>query len=416
MTTAPNPATTAPNPSFKVNDTKVDVKIPIWNDVVGATKALGDGKLNAGDFFAIADMGFGILTTALDPLGAILGAAVDLLLDVLLAAFKPFSDAVDKLLGNGDKVAEVAQKWADTGTSIVNSGNEYVNSLGSISSWQGEAAENYRSSVQKIHGAYEQAAETANGISGWIGAVGAIVGIFREFVWGLLKEAITQALEAAILAIASAVPSFGASLGAFGTWFTGKMAMLGGKFAKTLSKLLKKVGDLMRKLGLSGRSMDVAAEKLRQVARMLGRFAGRQYGHSGIPHSHGAPTLPGNTKPNFKHYQPGYEGLKDGYDKAKDAGKVVDGMRTGDHGPKLQDLPPEYQQQPSSPPPSYPQPTPNPTPGAAPSAPASSAPAPSTPSSSAPAQPTPAAPTATTDPASVPTPPRFRGSGSSSGF
>lgn len=322
----------------------VELKIPVYADLVGAAQSLGDGKLRFNDLTSLVDVGMGILTTALDPLGALVGSAVGYLVDWLIANLEPLKKAVDWLLGAPDQIAETARQWRQTGTTIADQGDAFVASLSGLSTWAGPASEAYKGVVRHCHAVYQQANEAANGVAGWVNLAGALVKAFREFMLSMLKDFITEVVKAALIAAASAVPSLGASIGVFTSWFSARMAMMAGKFAKTLSKLMTKMGDLAKKLGASGRSFHVAAEKLRQAASRFGRSASRGFGNSGVPGGP-SPRLPGNTTAEFNRNMPGYEEFKKGYKWGKRVtGGVDKGADMVDAGPQgsVDDLPEGY--------------------------------------------------------------------------
>lgn len=320
------------------------LKLPVYSDLVSVTTNLADGKLRFGDVTSVAGLGLGILNATLDPLGAILSSAVDYLMNLLVNSIKPLGDAVNWLLGDPAGITAVAQSWQDAATEVTQQGNAFVDSLADVSQWQGEAAQMYRNVVRHTHDVYQQAQEAAAGVAGWVTLAGGVVGVFREFMWSLLKTFITEIIKAAILALAAAVPTVGGSIAAFGTWFSARMAMMAGKFTKTLSKLMTKIGDLVKKLGLSGRAFYVAAEKLRQIASKFGQAASQGFGSSGIPGG-SKPSLPGDLTKDFKQEVPGYSSVKDGYKNASRAGKVGDAAADGwdkAHPDQIQDLPAGY--------------------------------------------------------------------------
>lgn len=329
-----------PNPSPIGN---TELKIPIYSDLSSAAKNWSDGNLRFGDFTSALDLGLGILNTALDPLGAVLGAAVDYLMNLLVTYIKPLGDAVNWLLGDPPSITKTAKGWHDAGEKISDSANKHVGYVSDTPSWTGPAADAYKPVVTGTHEVYIEASGAAKSVGAWIGVAGGIVAAFRQFFWDMLKDFITQVIEAAILALAAAIPSFGSSIGAFTAWFTGRAAMMAGKFSKTLSKLMTKVGNLARKLGMSGRKFDVAAQKLSQVASRLGRSASRKFGKSGIDP---APKLPGNTKDRFNRNHPGYPDASDKYKKAKRytnaADQGADGYEGDGKDAPIQDLPAGY--------------------------------------------------------------------------
>lgn len=320
------------------------LKLPIYSDLVSITTNLSDGKLRLGDVTSTADVSLGILNTALDPLGAILGSAVDYLMNLLVSSIKPLGDAVNWLLGDPAGITAVARSWQDAATEVTKQGNAFVGSLADVSQWQGAAADVYRNVVRHTHDVYQQAQEAAAGVAGWVTLAGGVVSVFREFMWGLLKDFITEIVKAAILALAAAIPTVGGSIAAFGTWFGARMAMMAGKFTKTLSKLMTKIGDLVTKLGKSGRAFYVAAEKLSQLAARLGRSASHGFGASGIPGA-SSPRLPGDITKDFKAQQPGVSKVKDVYSDAKRGTKIVDTAADAwdtAHPDPIDDLPAGY--------------------------------------------------------------------------
>lgn len=319
-------------------------KIPVYADMVGAATALGDGKLRFSDATSVVNLGLGVLNTALDPLGALIGSVVGYLVDWLVESCEAIKKPVDWLLGAPSQIAEVSQKWRKTGDLIAEHGNAFVGSLGGLSTWEGPASEAYKGVVRHCHAVYQQANEAANGVAGWVNLAGAVVTAFREFMLQMFKDFITEVVKAALIAAASAVPTLGASVGVFTTWFSARMAMMAGKFAKTLSKLMTKMGDLVKKLGGSGRAFYSAASKLRQAATRFGRSAGQGFGRSGV-RGGPSPRLPGDTRAEFNRNMPGYKEFNKHYKQAKRAtgaaDKAADAAETGAPG-HVDDLPEGY--------------------------------------------------------------------------
>lgn len=319
-----------------------EYKAPVYSDLVSATDAWSDGKLGFGDVTSAVDLGLGVLGAALDPVGAILGSAVDYLMNFIVDHISFLKKAVDDLLGDPPGITQVATAWSQAGQDIAASANRHVGYLGDLSTWSGDASDAYRDVVKGTHGVYGAASQAAADISGWVGIAGSIVSVFREFIWGMLKDFITQVIEAAIAALAAAIPSLGSSIGVFTAWFTGKVGVMAGKFAKTLSQLMTKMGSMARKLGKSGRAFDVAAERLSQVASKMGRAASRSFGSAGIrPNPH----MPGETTDAFNRNFPGFDDAKKTYRRAKTVTNATDSgahnQQDGTSKP-IDDLPPAY--------------------------------------------------------------------------
>ncbi|MDO5286381.1 MAG: hypothetical protein Q4G45_06105 [Actinomycetia bacterium] len=321
----------------------VELKIPVYKDLVSMAQNLGDGKLRCGDVTSVIDLHLGILNTALDPLGAIISSAVDFLMNLLVENIKPLGDAVNWLLGDPKGIQAVSQSWNKTADAVATSGNSYIESLGQLSTWEGPAAETYKGVVRHAHGVYEEAADSARGVAGAVGLGGAIVSMFREFLWGMLVDFVTEVIKAAVAAVLAAIPSAGGSVAAFTAWFSGKMALIAGKFSKTLSKLMTKMGDLCQKFHKSGRSFHVAAEKLRQLAKQMGHRSSQGFGRSKLNIGKGgAPKLPLNNMDEFKQNTPGYDTFNDVYKHGKRATAAADKAANSTPPTELQDLPEGY--------------------------------------------------------------------------
>jgi uncharacterized protein YukE len=291
-----------------------EYKAPIYSDLVSA-------KLGFGDITSAVDLGLGVLGAALDPIGAILGSAVDYLMNLIVNNISFLKKAVDDLLGDPPGITKVAMAWSQAGQDIATSANRHVGYISELETWTGDAATAYRDVVRGTHGVYQTASVAAADISGWVGIAGSVVSVFREFVWGMLKDFITQVIEAAIAALAAAIPSLGSSIGVFTAWFTGKIGVMAGKFAKTLSKLMSKMGAMARKLGKSGAAFDTAAQRLSDVAGKMGRAASRNFGRSGIQPN---PRMPGENTDPFNRAFPGFEGGKKAYRNTKNVTNATD--------------------------------------------------------------------------------------------
>ncbi len=307
---------------------QVTLGIPIYNDLASCAKNLADGRLGFGDFTSVLDVGLGILNTALNPIGALVKAPLDFLLQWIVQNVEPLDEALNGLLGDPHSIEQTAKAWVDAAQEISESANRYVASLPGIDSWTGPAADAYREAVRGIHLTFSEAASSAADVSGFVGLAGGLVAAFRAFIWDMLVTFLSEVITAALVALASAVPSFGASIAAFTGWFSARMAMIAGRFSKTLSKLLTKLGDLAQKLGLSRTAFDSAARSLREIARRMGQSASRGFGQSGIGRH---PTLPGDGRQDFGRNMPGFS------DRTGDYGNIKRGTDAMDKGAENHD-------------------------------------------------------------------------------
>jgi len=310
--------TTGPLPTPSLAGTTISV--PVYSDLTAAATSWGDGKLGFGDITAVADLGLGILNTALDPVGAILGSGVDNLMNLLVNNIEFLKKAVDDLLGDPDSITTTAQSWSQAGVTIADSANRHVGYLSDTPSWTGPAADAYAGVVRGTHEVYLQASEAAADVSGWIGVAGSVVAAFRAFIWGH----------------AQGLHHPGDRGGAAG-------AGVGDPVVRRLDRRVHRLvrrqdGDdgrqvrqdavqaddqdrRPRKLGMSGRQFDVAAQQLRQVASRLGRRASGNFGRSGMTPN---PRMPGETAPDFKRDVPGYDDFQKNVKRGTNVTNAVD--------------------------------------------------------------------------------------------
>lgn len=249
------------------------VSIPIYNDLASATQHWTDGEMTIGDLTAVGDIGLGVLAVALDPLNALIGAAVGSLMDILVKNVSWLKEPVDFLLGNPDAIFAHAQKWQQVSDNLVTVANRHAGTAGDLPGWSGPASNAYTEVLRGVNESYRSAAGAASKMADWVSTAGMVVGIFRETIWGLIKTFVTEIVEAAILAAAAAVPSLGASIAAFTGWFGAKMAMVGAKVTSKMAKLMRVLSKLAKKMHLSSKFFDDAARALSKVSQRLARSA-----------------------------------------------------------------------------------------------------------------------------------------------
>ena len=254
-------------------DGQVRVKVPIAWEVLESTSNWSDGALRISDFRAPIDLLSNGLGLMVDPMGTLLGYALDTLKDWLVANVKPLSDVLDALLGAPDKIYERSTQWGDLAADYAGQRIDHQTTSRDLKSWSGDAALRYGEAAAATDGAFQSAENAANNLSKIISATGAVVGMFRECLWQMLRAFLIELIRGALLALATAVPTMGGSLGVFTSWASARFAMIGSKFAATLAKLMRKCGAISRKLGFSGKGFDAAAKHLIRAASRLKKFS-----------------------------------------------------------------------------------------------------------------------------------------------
>lgn len=317
--------------SVKAGPAGTAMTIPVYSDFANAVKHWTDGEFTIGDVTAPADIAIGVLSAVLDPLNALIGAAVGSLMDFLVSNVSWLKEPVDLLLGNPDAIFQHAQKWQKISTDLVEVANTHAETAHQLPSWEGPASDAYTEVLKNMNENFKAGSGAAARMADWVTAAGTGVAMFRDLIWGLVKQFVTEAVEAAILAAASAIPSLGASLAAFTGWFGAKMAAVGAKVTSKLAKLMRWLSKIAKKMGMSGKSFDNAAKALSNVSQKLARSARTaiQSGRTTVPTSgrHAKPNDPIPLKPEM----PGKTSTKDVlgkegaevYDKLKDLNKKV---------------------------------------------------------------------------------------------
>ena len=239
-------------------DGEVRVKIPLAWEILESGSNWSDGSIRISDVRAPIDLlsnGLGLLV---DPISTLLGYALDTLKDWLVANVKPLSNVLDALLGSPDKIYERSTQWADLATEYAGQRIDHQTTSRDLKSWNGDAALRYGEAAAATDSAYEGAENAANNLSKIITATGAVVGVFRECLWQMLRAFLIEVIRSALLALATAIPTAGGSIGVFTAWASARFAMIGSKFARMIAKLLRKCGAISRKLGFSGKGFDLS--------------------------------------------------------------------------------------------------------------------------------------------------------------
>ncbi|PFG66106.1 hypothetical protein B0O41_0885 [Propionibacteriaceae bacterium ES.041] len=303
-----------------------NVTLPIYNDIASASQHWADGEASIGDVTAVADIGLGILSVALDPLNALIGAAVGSLMDILVKNVSWLKEPVDFLLGNPDAIYAHAQKWQTISDDLVGVANQHAGTAGDLPGWQGRASEAYTQVMQGVNDNYRSASAAAAKMADWVSTAGMVVGIFRETIWNLIKMFVTEVVQAAILAAAAAVPSVGASLAAFTGWFGARMAMIGAKIASKMGKLMRILSKLAKKMNRSSKFFDDAARALSKVSQKLARSARLKIaGDATRPAVRGRHSIPNDRIP-MKPKMPGRTTSAEVF--GEKGGEIYDRLRT----------------------------------------------------------------------------------------
>ncbi|OYN84725.1 WXG100 family type VII secretion target [Parenemella sanctibonifatiensis] len=315
-------ATTLSNPNIG----GADLKIPIYKDMVAMTANLTDGEFALNDITSVADIGLGILSAALDPIGSVVGAIVDWLLDLLIQHCQPLQDALNKLLGNPDEIQKISDDWRKYSEELANQANQHAGTAGDMPSWQGPGANAYRQILSGTNDAFKAGSSAANSMSTAVQNSGTMVAAFRELIWGMIKDFIKAVVSAALKSLMTGP----AAPAVFGGWLAGKVGAMITKVGKKLKKLMEALSKFAKKCGIATDKFDEFIDGFGKLVKQLGKNSGSGMAPLGGP----KPSLPGKTDLGDTH--PGVKDAIDAYNKGKKT-KAQD-LTGGEADPEIQDI------------------------------------------------------------------------------
>ncbi|HEU5265502.1 MAG TPA: PPE domain-containing protein [Jatrophihabitans sp.] len=227
--------------------------------------------------FTLDGVSFGLdaISAAMDPFGAIASAGVGWLLNHVSFLREP----IDKLTGDAAQIEAVSQTWSNVAEQLGKAAQQYSSDLSAVSSWSGQAADDYRTAandyLKLLDAIAGQCGSTAQGIE----IVGILVGTERALVYDALSSFIGRCVVEAIAALASSWFTFGASIGAFLAVVDVDASIQAEKFAMDIGALLQRVGHVVQKLdGISEHADELGTA----IARAGGKIRMRAGGMKGL--------------------------------------------------------------------------------------------------------------------------------------
>jgi methyl-accepting chemotaxis protein len=221
--------------------------------------------VHKGDWDAIAlsvdgiSLGLDLLAAALNPLGELIKAGVGWLME----HFWPLREALEVLTGDPKQVQAVSETWRNISREFAEAADAYRAEVGTITSWHGVAAANYRAAAEDYIGALAGVAVETEHTADGVMIAGMMVGTVRGVIFDMIASFISRVISEALIAMASAPFTLGTSVEMFIASMTADLGMLLGRIGKKMSKLLYAIRNFIQRfLGKSA--------KLRQVAKDLG--------------------------------------------------------------------------------------------------------------------------------------------------
>lgn len=282
----------------------------ILGDIVDVADAWGDGDFSFSDITAPIAVGADLLSAALDPVGALIAAPLGELLNFCVHHISFIKEPLAKLEGSDDLVKMQVEAWNKVAHDYVVAGNLHADGVSDLSTWTGDAATTYHEIMKATNAIFAKVAEGCRKMGLAVEAAGILVGMLRGFIWDMISELLTTAIEAGIAALAAAVPTLGASLAVFAEWYTAKVSAVGIKIFGFLEKLLARAQKFASKCKLLVNQIVKARNYCQRATRQLAAaqgLAGRTQGATNVLNaktSHGhvpRNALPGDTTVGYRN-------------------------------------------------------------------------------------------------------------------
>jgi hypothetical protein len=234
------------------------------------TGLLGDVASLATDHGAVdftldgVSAGLDAISIALDPFGAIASAGVGWLLNHVSFLREPLDD----LTGNADAIYAASQTWKNVSASLEQSASQYRSALGTVETWTGAAADDYRAAaddyIKLLQAIGQECTSTATGLE----VAGVLVGTERALIYGAISDFVGRCIVEAIAALAASWFTFGGSIAAFVAVVDVDASIQAEKSALAIGRLMKKVAALVKRL-------DGVSQHADQMAKAIDRAAGK---------------------------------------------------------------------------------------------------------------------------------------------
>lgn len=279
---------------------------------VSTVDSWANGEFDLSDITGPISVGSGMLSAALDPVGALIAAPLGELLSFMVRQIGPVQDALDKLMGSDAMVSEQAAKWTEVATAYAHAANDHAAGVSDTPSWTGAAADTYRDIMSATNDVFHQVSGAASKMSAGVTAMGSLVAMVRDYIWEVVAQLLAQAIQSAIAALAAAVPTFGASLATFAGWYTTRVASTCLKISQWIEGLLKRAREVFKRFTGLRKLIEKAIKEVRkfsQAMKRMQRYAGRPMAlEPSLPKSrrnHEVPygTMPGDVSGPNRNYK-----------------------------------------------------------------------------------------------------------------
>ncbi|WP_203566818.1 hypothetical protein [Aestuariimicrobium ganziense] len=224
--------------------------------VVETGFAWADGQFRLDDVLSPIGIGLDYLAVVADPLGALIGQALDFLLGLLIDYAASLCPPLDALWGAPDQIVGYSEKVHQSSAKLADAANLLADAAAALTIWAGQGAQAY---LDVLKGAYTsvsaQSALNANMADLW-NAVGCVAAMVKEFLWGLIIDRLAAWIKEGLVALAASVPSLGTSIGIYTGWVAASYAWTFGKVMNFLSEAADEIDDIAEMLKINNKWLD----------------------------------------------------------------------------------------------------------------------------------------------------------------
>lgn len=216
----------------------------LWlvEDAQGLIQAIKDGNWVDGTLGGVG-VGLDLLSTAMDPLGALLSMAIGWLMEHV----KPLKEALDKLTGNADVVNSYATTWTNVASGLGKAATTLQTKVGTdLKQWTGLAADAYRENIDFNIQGIGGVSAAADGMAAATMGAGMLVAMVR----GIVRDLIADCVSTLLVRVPEWLAEEGLTLGIATPWVVGQVTSLVAKWVGRITGFLQALISSIKSLSL----------------------------------------------------------------------------------------------------------------------------------------------------------------------
>lgn len=216
--------------------------------------------------------GLDVLAFALNPFKELIMAGVGFLIEHVDFLREP----LEWFTGDPNAIANLTTTWSNIAGGLQAAGSSATEMMAEVETWQGEAADAYKSVGAGLSELLNSTASAAQAVSACYTVIGVICSTLKAIVLELLCEFVSRAIMIGLAALANAAWSFGGSIGVGIAMTITSAIETSAKIGSKVSKGLAKVAEALGKI----KNADNAFGKMiRSVSEMADEMAGGVAAH-----------------------------------------------------------------------------------------------------------------------------------------